>query len=660
GNLESASAFIGIEVTAGNVNVGNIAGNVIGSTTANNSIYILSEATINSENYGIIYNGTGIVANNVIAGITVDGTAASNPNSFTAIKVSNPAATVTGNIIGNTSFPNSINAANSSTSSLGQYIKGIAGNAASISNNIISNLNNNYAGTASSGITRGIDASPTSSLTISGNTIKNLSTSSANTSLGSNASMAGIALNSTSYGFSITQNIIDSIISTNTGAAVCLTGIYYFSSTNSGNSISRNFIHSLSLNSSSASAQIQGIYLDAGIVDVTNNMIRLGISPNGTSMTNSCQVTGIFKANTNDENFFFNSVYIGGNNVGTNTANTYCFRRTGMGADVIYNNIFYNSRSNATTGGKHYTIGLNSAGSLLSNYNIMLTQSTPFGVVGGNDYNSLYSYRAATLLDTNSGSVNPNFVNPNGNYTSVDLHVSGTTPVESNGTSVSSVSVDFDGQNRSSFTPVDIGADAGNFIWTALPVSWLNFDAAWANNKQDALITWTTASEQNSAYFEVERSNEGSNFETITKIKAAGNSNTIHSYEYLDPLAEKSVSQFSVFYYRIRETDKNGSYSFTDIRTLSNAQNNTDLFVNVFPNPYSNKLTLYFELMNRENLQIVISDLNGKIILENSLTFEKGRQYLNLDEAADLTPGIYFLKIQRDGEIRNLKLVKTN
>src|SRR4030095_9330935 len=60
---------------------------------------------------------------------------------------------------------------------------------------------------------------------------------------------------------------------------------------------------------------------------------------------------------------------------------------------------------------------------------------------------------------------NPNLINPNGNISTVDLHIGSPTPDEGQGTAVSFVTDDFDGQIRNNFSPVDIGADAGNFVY---------------------------------------------------------------------------------------------------------------------------------------------------------------------------------------------------
>lgn len=59
----------------------------------------------------------------------------------------------------------------------------------------------------------------------------------------------------------------------------------------------------------------------------------------------------------------------------------------------------------------------------------------------------------------------------------------------------------------------------------ALPIELLEFTAKSDLNNSVAL-EWTTASEVNNDYFELQKSNDGVNFETFAKVKSKGNSNT--------------------------------------------------------------------------------------------------------------------------------------
>ncbi len=108
---------------------------------------------------------------------------------------------------------------------------------------------------------------------------------------------------------------------------------------------------------------------------------------------------------------------------------------------------------------------------LTSDHNII--HANGFGGVlvrfNGADYTTLAAWQAATGLDTSSAAVDPRFVNPTGTASTVDLHLQASNSAEGRGVLIDTVTHDFDGGTRSGLTPVDIGADAGNFTFDPPP-----------------------------------------------------------------------------------------------------------------------------------------------------------------------------------------------
>jgi hypothetical protein len=73
---------------------------------------------------------------------------------------------------------------------------------------------------------------------------------------------------------------------------------------------------------------------------------------------------------------------------------------------------------------------------------------------------------------------------------------------------------------------------------SSLPVSLLNFTYSIIN--QTVKLQWQTTNEINSDYFSIERSSDGLNFSGIGKVNAAGNSNGLKQYAFIDhsPLSQ--------------------------------------------------------------------------------------------------------------------------
>jgi len=76
---------------------------------------------------------------------------------------------------------------------------------------------------------------------------------------------------------------------------------------------------------------------------------------------------------------------------------------------------------------------------------------------------------------------------------------------------------------------------------------------------------WVTASEHNNAYFTLERTNNGINFEVIANINGAGNSQIMNEYTVIDPIYTSSIN-----YYRLKQTDYDGKFIYSDLISIDN------------------------------------------------------------------------------------------
>lgn len=455
--------------------------NTIGASTGTGSITINNASTTNLSPVisGIGHSsssGDVTITNNTIGSFTLN-SSSGYPLTFNGIRYGQGGSgnnrTISGNLIGSLTTANSINVNTGSTISSAQDVMGIymtaGANAVTISNNTIANMHNNRPST-NPGQTAGI-YSPFAKNTITGNTIYHLSSTSNNTGTGVSAAVAGIVLNATSANdHSISQNTIYGLEKSSGITANSVIGIYYGGGTGTNNHVSRNLIHSLS--SSAEGALVSGIYMGAGAVSVSNNMIRLGIDDAGTSITTASIFQGIVKDNTSTNNFVYhNSVYIGGSGVSSTANPTYAFRRMQTNAnDNVRNNIFMNARSNATSGGNHYSVFLNNSSTLVMSNNILYANGTGgvLGRINTTDYTTMVAWNS-TGFGAASAAVNPLFVSPTTGTPDLHLTLGSANPAESGAVIISGLTDDYDAVNvRTGYPQVsvygggtapDIGAD---------------------------------------------------------------------------------------------------------------------------------------------------------------------------------------------------------
>jgi len=181
----------------------------------------------------------------------------------------------------------------------------------------------------------------------------------------------------------------------------------------------------------------------------------------------------------------------------------------------------------------------------------------------------------------------------------------------------------------------------------------LDFSAELDNNIVD--VEWKTATEKNNDFFTVERSEDGFFFEPITMIEGAGNSNTLLLYNFADenPIEGKS-------YYRLKQTDYDGTSSYSKIVNISFSKNvgNQVNEINLYPNPATDNVNIFAEnLKSYSEVEIIISnDKGSKIRSFWSITDANGALNYQI-EVSDLKTGLYFVTILSDNMVQNKQLV---
>lgn len=177
-------------------------------------------------------------------------------------------------------------------------------------------------------------------------------------------------------------------------------------------------------------------------------------------------------------------------------------------------------------------------------------------------------------------------------------------------------------------------AGAGGSSVAPLPVQLINFNAAKATGK--VVLTWTTAQEINSDYFEVQRSTDATNWKSVAIVKAAGNSGTIRNYH-----TEDAGSFTGNVYYRIKMVDKDATHANSNIARLSFAASNGKIFA--YPNPASNYTVINSDQALSGKIQVeVINSVSGVRMLQQVFTNPGNSFRLNMNQ---LPAGNYVVNV---------------
>jgi len=243
------------------------------------------------------------------------------------------------------------------------------------------------------------------------------------------------------------------------------------------------------------------------------------------------------------------------------------------------------------------------------------------------------------------------------NLTISQFHGTGTTPDTYAGTGGTIIPTSVVWNSATSLWSVtfDVTGFSGFFVSgtpiVPLPLTLINFSgqAESAGN----LLTWQTASEENTAYFEVQRAIRGTaSFEDLGRVAAAGNSSLTRQYNYTDALA----STHPAYSYRLKMVDEDGRYTYSPIVTLQPAV--PSLNVVVAPNPFVTPVSLTVGSPAAGAATVVVLNMNGARLVERSVVLQKGDNALDVSMIAGLPQGVYFLQVTTGTQQQTAKFVK--
>ena len=184
-----------------------------------------------------------------------------------------------------------------------------------------------------------------------------------------------------------------------------------------------------------------------------------------------------------------------------------------------------------------------------------------------------------------------------------------------------------------------------------LPIELVSFTATKNNKVVD--VKWETASELNNDYFEVEKSKNGIDFETLTYVKGAGNSTARLNYSTLDENPFNGIS-----YYRLKQVDLDQTFTYSQIQSVE-FEKGKDFAFDIFPNPSEgNTINVSFENADNGEVLVVVFDVTGKESYSKVLiTNEANNAVYAIDPSNTLAPGVYLITATSNQKIYSKRLI---
>lgn len=192
-----------------------------------------------------------------------------------------------------------------------------------------------------------------------------------------------------------------------------------------------------------------------------------------------------------------------------------------------------------------------------------------------------------------------------------------------------------------------------------LAVELIDFNALMDGN--DVRLEWSTASESQNSYFEVQRAEGDGVFHTIAELEGAGTTAATSRYSYVDP----NVTAGIAYGYRLLAVDINGlrrEVGLTHINASPDAPaviHAWALYAN-YPNPFNPTTTITYDMLDAAEVQLQVYDLLGRNVATLVSGYQSAGRHQVEFHAGELASGVYFYRIDAGdfSAIRKMVLMK--
>ncbi len=170
---------------------------------------------------------------------------------------------------------------------------------------------------------------------------------------------------------------------------------------------------------------------------------------------------------------------------------------------------------------------------------------------------------------------------------------------------------------------------------------------------QANLISWITSEEINLKNFEVQRSYDGINFETIGSV-ASKMITGVNNYDFKD---ESFLDGYIYYRLKMNDIDAKFAYSFI-VRVFSGTKTSNELTVS--PNPFKNDFLFAAKFKQAGKITISFIDTKGAVVRSINKKVAVGLNSFTIDKLESLGGGVYIMEVKQENEIRKVKIIKMN
>lgn len=169
---------------------------------------------------------------------------------------------------------------------------------------------------------------------------------------------------------------------------------------------------------------------------------------------------------------------------------------------------------------------------------------------------------------------------------------------------------------------------------SVLPVTGLELSARREGSR--VLLNWSTQTEINTSHFEVQRSRDGVQFNTIGTVISTGNSITTMYYQFTDAAVPSER-----YFYRLKLVDRDDQFKLSPVRVVYGPGLENKIYL--YPNPAKNRVTVILAEISQPSSLVKIYNQVGQSV--RVIRPVAGSQFIEID-ISDMKKGLYFIQLE--------------
>ncbi len=187
------------------------------------------------------------------------------------------------------------------------------------------------------------------------------------------------------------------------------------------------------------------------------------------------------------------------------------------------------------------------------------------------------------------------------------------------------------------------------FVNVLLPIQMLSFSAKNEANSR-VILNWTTGKEENFSGFDVERSEDGFNWDKISFVSSNHEDKAQNNYSLYDNNPVIGTS-----YYRLKLIGADDNYRYSEVREVQLKLTNAT--IRILPNPIVANAMMEIRTDKTELGSLQLVDAGGKTVISKSLTLQPGLNRVDVSNWKNLAPGVYVVYVVTASMNLNTKVV---